>query len=97
MTPLLLVVQYLSLIAFHLTLFNAFQLNAPVVDAIGVSQVGVYVLPDQTTLHVFLQIAPEFVALGCVASKDFFVVHSLHDSRLAVRAASEVTELKLNQ
>ena len=94
MTPLLLVVQYLSLIAFHLTLFNAF--NAPVVDA-RVSTVGVYVLPDQTTLHVFLQIAPEFVALGCVASKDFFVVHSSHDSRLTVRAASEVTELKLNQ
>ena len=85
------------MIEFHLTLFNhVFQLNPSVVDAI-VSLVDVHDLPDETTLYIFLQIAPEFVALGCVASKDFFVVHSSHDSRLAVRAASEVTELKLNQ
>ena len=84
------------MIEFHLTLFNVFQLNPSVVDAI-VSTADVHDLPDETTLYIFLQIAPEFVALGCVASKDFFVVHSSHDSRLAVRAASEVTELKLNQ
>ena len=52
-------------------------------------------LPDQLGLDGLLNSTPQLVAFCSITREDVFVVNTPNDARLPVRAAPEVSELKL--